>query len=102
MQIMWEVDHVKVENGSAMFAFTKIGTYDVAPPEEIYVAVSHNLLESGIDPMNVLWEFWPDEDHGIEVVGGSPKWNHTNDADGKWCAAHVLYPHRQFHPEFPR
>ena len=27
VQIMWQVDHMKVVNGSVYFAFTKIGTY---------------------------------------------------------------------------
>ena len=32
--------------GSVMFGFTKIGTYAVAAPEEIFFAVSHNLLSA--------------------------------------------------------
>jgi hypothetical protein len=38
-QIMWEVDHIKQHKGRVMFGFTKIGTYAVAPPEEIYILV---------------------------------------------------------------
>ena len=36
VQVMWEVDHIKQHKGTAMFAFTKIGRYAVAQPEEMY------------------------------------------------------------------
>lgn len=56
---MWEVDHVKqLRNGTVMFAFTKIGTYAVAAPEELFVLVSHNLLSA--EPEAVIWELWPE------------------------------------------
>ncbi|KAH8098451.1 WSC domain-containing protein [Aureococcus anophagefferens] len=65
VQIMWQVDHVKVlDDGTALFAFTKIGTYAVAAPEEIFVLASRNLLSED-DPTKVTWEMWPDDDHGI-------------------------------------
>ena len=67
---MWEVDHVKQVGGSVMFGFTKIGTYAVAAPEEIFFAVSHNLL-SAEKPEDVAWEVWPQSDHGVEAVGGT-------------------------------
>ena len=53
-----------------MFGFTKIGTYAVAAPEEIFFAVSHNLL-SAEKPEDVAWEVWPQSDHGVEAVGGT-------------------------------
>lgn len=69
VQIMWQVDHVKVlDDGTALFAFTKIGTYAVAAPEEIFVLASRNLLSED-DPTKVTWEMWPDDDHGIGAVG---------------------------------
>ena len=70
VEIMWEVDHVKQVGGSVMFGFTKIGTYAVAAPEEIFFAVSHNLL-SAEKPEDVAWEVWPQSDHGVEAVGGT-------------------------------
>jgi len=41
--------------GTVLFAFTKIGTYAVAPPEEMYFLVSDNLLTGAI-----LTRFEPD------------------------------------------
>jgi hypothetical protein len=43
--------------GTVLFAFTKIGTYAVAPPEEMYFLVSDNLLTGA-----VLTRFEPDFD----------------------------------------
>ena len=36
-----------------MFGFTRIGTYAVAPPEEIYFAVSDNLLSARNVSLNI-------------------------------------------------
>ena len=59
-QIMWQVDHLKrLANHTVMFAFTKIGTYAVAPPEEMYVLVSHDLL-TVTDPAQASWHMWPE------------------------------------------
>jgi hypothetical protein len=85
VQVMWEVDHVKVVNGSAMFAFTKIATYAVAAPEEIFIAVSRNLLDPGTPPGAATWEIWPDQNHGIEAVGGTRPFT-TNTSFKKWHA----------------
>ena len=69
VQIMWQVDHVKVlKDGTAVFAFTKIGTYAVAAPEEIFVLASPNLL-SEADPLKVTWTMWPDHAHGVGAPG---------------------------------
>ena len=81
-QIMWEVDHPKTlarHNGMVMFAFTKIGTYAVAPPEEMHVLASPNLLRTGKaggpDPEDVEWRMFPDpslpenDGHGVAAVG---------------------------------
>ena len=74
-QVMWQVDHVKtlqVRDGTttALFAFTKIGTYAVAPPEEIFVLASPNLLTEP-DPTLVTWTMWPDGPHGVPAVGAA-------------------------------
>ena len=67
-QIMWEVDHVKqLQDGTTLFAFTKIGTYAVAAPEEIFVIASKNLL-SEEDPTKVVWDTWPHGEHGVAAV----------------------------------
>ena len=50
--VMWEVDHIKQHKGMAMFAYTKIGTYAVAPPEDMFVLSSPNLLTEQ-DPSKV-------------------------------------------------
>ena len=69
VQIMWEVDHLKtMSDGTLLFAFTKIGTYDVAPPEEIFILSSKNILTED-DPTLVVWDMWPHGDHGIGAVG---------------------------------
>ena len=50
---MWEVDHIKtLKDNTVLFAFTKIGTYAVAPPEEMFVMASANLLTE-TDPHKV-------------------------------------------------
>ena len=39
------MDHLKtLKDGTLIFAFTKIGTYAVAAPEEMFVLASRNLL----------------------------------------------------------
>ena len=66
--IMWTVDHFKIVNNTAYFAFTKIGSYVQNPPEEIFVMASSDLLlEEGMksDLSNVSWMMLPNEDHGI-------------------------------------
>ena len=68
---MWEVDHIKhTKDGGVVFAFTKIGTYAVAPPEEIYFLKSPNLLTEA-DPTKVVWSMYPTSDHGVEAVSGT-------------------------------
>eukprot|EP00941_MAST-03F_sp_MAST-3F-sp1_P001324 g1324.t1 len=91
----WEVDHPIIdEDGAVVFAFTKIGTYAVAPPENIYIVRSKNILTAEIDDANgvywkhetsknknkggdgtggVLWEMLPASDNGIGPVGGNLK-----------------------------
>ena len=68
VQIMWQVDHIKtMKDGTLLFAFTKIGTYAVAPPEEIFILASKNILTEN-DPTKVIWDMWPHGDHGITAV----------------------------------
>ena len=55
---MWEVDHIKVlDDGTVIFGFTKIGTYLVNAPEEIFFLASKNLL-SASDPEEVSWTMY--------------------------------------------
>ena len=68
VQIMWQVDHLKTMNdGTLVFAFTKIGTYAVAPVEEIFLLASKNML-SEPDPTKIEWDMWPHGYHGIGAV----------------------------------
>jgi len=64
---MWEVDQIKQVDGKVMFAFTKIGTYAVAAPEEIFFAESSNLLTAK-KPADVTWEIFPKTDHGTTAL----------------------------------
>ena len=64
VEIMWEVDHIKHVDGKVMFAFTKIGTYAVAAPEEIFFAESPNLL-SAESPEDVTWTIFPETDRAF-------------------------------------
>lgn len=67
---MWEVDHIKrMPNNAVLLAFTKIGTYAVAPPEEIYILYSPNLLTEE-DPHKVTWQMLPNRTHGVEAPNG--------------------------------
>lgn len=36
VKMMWNVDQMKIVNGTVMYAFTKIGTYVQSPPEEVF------------------------------------------------------------------
>ena len=49
--IGWSVDQLKVRDGVAYFAFTKIGKYLLGPPESLWVLKSANLLS----PLCELW-----------------------------------------------
>ena len=66
---MWTVDQLKVRDGAAFFAFTKIGKYLLGPPEEMWVMKSPNLL-SARDAAEITWELLPQGDVGIQPVGG--------------------------------
>ena len=61
---MWTVDQTKIRNGVAYFAFTKIGHYLLAPPEELWVLASRNILTER-NASKVRWELLPDGDHGV-------------------------------------
>ena len=69
-KIMWSVDQSKIRNGTVYYAFTKIGSYSQAPPEEGFILASHNLLHEP-DPAKVIWELLPEGDHGPGPVGPS-------------------------------
>ena len=69
VRVMWTVDQLKVRDGTAYFAFTKIGKYILGPPEEMWVMASDNLL-SEPDPARVRWRLLPDGDHGIRPIAG--------------------------------
>lgn len=72
--IAWTVDQLKVRDGVAFFAFTKIGKYLLGPPEEMWVMASANLL-SERDPAKITWRLLPDGDTGIKPVGGKEDTN---------------------------
>ena len=69
--IMWTVDQIKTtQDGTVMFAFTKIGSYVQNPPEEIYIMSSTNLLTEE-NPENIIWTMLPEnQDHGIQCPLG--------------------------------
>jgi len=48
-----------------------MGKYELTPPEEMYIAVSHDLLTVA-DVGQATWEFWPNTDHGLQPPGGNP------------------------------
>jgi hypothetical protein len=61
-------DQTKVRNGTAFFAFTKIGTYTQNPPQEGWFLSSSNLLTE-TDAAKVTWQLLPDGDHGAAPIG---------------------------------
>ena len=67
-RIMWSVDQVKVRNGTSYHAFTKIGSLLQAPPEEVWILSSPNLLS---DPPigDVTWNLLPNGPTGILAPG---------------------------------
>jgi hypothetical protein len=67
--IMWTVDQLKVREGVAYFAFTKIGKYLLGPPEEMWLMASANLL-SEPDAAKITWRLLPDGDVGIKPIVG--------------------------------
>ena len=69
-RMMWTVDQVKVRDGRVFFAFTKIGKYIQAPPEEVFVLSSADLLHAS--PADVTWELLPSGDHGIRPPAAYP------------------------------
>ena len=73
VKMMWTVDQAKIREGTAYFAFTKIGTYPQGPPEEGFVLASSNILTER-DANAVRWSLLPDGDHGLAPVtlGGGP------------------------------
>ena len=61
---MWTVDQTKVKDEVAYFAFTKIGHYLLAPPEEMWVLASRN-IRTEPNASLVRWELLPDGEHGV-------------------------------------
>jgi hypothetical protein len=91
-KMMWSVDQAKTRNGSVYYAFTKIGAYSQAPPQEGWFLASHNLL-SETDPANVKWELLPEGEHGPGPVGGDCAFpsNGTSCVAEEW---HILPLHQ--------
>jgi len=79
--IGWSVDQLKVRDGVAYFAFTKIGKYLLGPPESLWVLKSANLL-SAKDAADIKWELLPDGDDGIRPMQGQEQTHYEE--------AHVL------------
>ena len=81
-QIFWSVDQIKTtRNGSSLMAYTKIGTYMQNPPEESFFVTSPNVLTEK-DPLAIIWNLFPDGDHGIMPIGPPSGMN--------WEEAHVI------------
>jgi hypothetical protein len=90
-KMMWSVDQAKSRNGSVYYAFTKIGAYSQAAPQEGYFLASHNLL-SEPDAAKVTWELLPEGEHGPGPVGGECAFpsNGTSCINEEW---HILPLH---------
>lgn len=67
--IMWTVDQIKIRDGVAYFAFTKIGHYILGPPEEMWVMRSTNILNA-TDPDDIEWTLLPHGEHGVKPIAG--------------------------------
>ena len=67
-KIMWSVDQTKVRNGTAYFAFTKIGSYTQNPPQEGWILASSNILTE-TDASRISWSLLPEGDHGAAPIG---------------------------------
>lgn len=81
---MWTVDQTKVRGGVAYFAFTKIEHYLLAPPEELWVLASPNILTEQ-DPRKVTWSLRPSGDHGL-----APPFHNVSDETTVIEEAHVV------------
>lgn len=80
------MDHIKrLSSGGVLLAFTKIGKYAVAPPEEMYILHSPNLLTEE-DPTMVVWEVLPNRSHGV----GAPGWLDSAGPEGVSEEPHVV------------
>lgn len=72
VRLMWNVDQVKaLDDGSVVWAFTKIGSYVQSPPEEVWLLRSPNLL-SVDHPADATFELLPSGDVGLPPPGGNP------------------------------
>lgn len=72
VQMQWNVDTVKPWGAQGVaFAFTKIGSYPLSPPEELFVLASPNARVAARCE-DVQWAMLPDGAHGIAPPGGNP------------------------------
>ena len=84
---MWTVDQTKTRSGVAYFAFTKIEHYLLAPPEELWVLASPNILTE-LDPHKVTWNLLPNGDHGVP-----PPFHNVSDENTVVEEAHIVPLH---------
>ena len=66
---MWTVDQLKVRDGVAYFAFTKIGKYMLGPPEEMWIMASPNILTEPNASL-IEWTLLPHGEHGVKPIAG--------------------------------
>lgn len=66
VRLMWTIDKPTVSpKGVVSVAFTKIGSYLIDPPEEVFLLRSHD-IGTVADPAEATWTLLPDGEHGIQ------------------------------------
>lgn len=77
VKILWAVDQAKTrppgdgDDGRIFWGFTKVGQYELNPPEEVFLISSPN-ARSERNASKVIWETLPAGDVGIAPPGGNP------------------------------
>lgn len=72
VRMQWNVDTVKSFGANGViFAFTKIGTYVLSPPEEVFLLASPNARVAA-SCAELEWATLPAGDHGLAPPGGNP------------------------------
>jgi len=77
VKMMWSVDQVKVAGGRTYHAFTKIGTFDQAAPEESFFLSSPNLLTAA-DAAEVTWDLLPAGEQGVRAPSRGMQWEEAH------------------------
>lgn len=84
-RIMWTVDQMKERDGTVYFAFTKIGSYTQAPPQEGWFMASSN-MHTERDASKVEWTLLPGGEHGPGPIEQHCAWpsNGTDCVAEEW------------------